>query len=69
MTLLKNPLRNHPPMYKPMGMDSTFKFGKHVGEQVEDVIEDDREYIVFLIEAKDWSFDEEVLERIEKTRP
>lgn len=51
-----------------MNLESMFTFGAHKGEQVEDVIMDDRQYVLWLIEEKDFAFDEDVLEELEKTR-
>lgn len=51
-----------------MGLEDIFNFGKHKGHQVEDVIEDDLEYIVWLVEERDFHFDDEVLEKIERNR-
>lgn len=51
-----------------MGLDEVFSFGKHAGRQVEDVLDDDREYIVWLIEEKNFDFDEEVMEKVEKNK-
>jgi len=48
-----------------MGLDDIFKFGKHEGEQLEDVIEDDPDYIGYLA-GGDFDFDEETLELIGK---
>ena len=43
-----------------LGLDSVFTFGKYKGEQVEDILDDDREYIVWLTESTDVEFDTEV---------
>lgn len=51
-----------------MGLDDTFKFGKHKGDQVEDVIEDDPDYIAYCVEKDIVQFDEETLELITKKR-
>lgn len=49
-----------------MNLESIFTFGKHKGEQVEDVIEDDPYYIRWLVENDIRQFDEETLELIAK---
>lgn len=49
-----------------MTLENIFKFGKYKGHQVEDVIEDDPEYVRWLCENTETSFDEEVLEALEK---
>jgi len=48
-----------------MGLDDIFTFGKHEHQQLEDVIEDDPDYIGWLAE-KGFDFDEETLELISK---
>jgi hypothetical protein len=47
-------------------LETLFKFGKHKGNQVEDVINDDPEYIAWLVEEDIVEFDEETLELISK---
>ena len=49
-----------------MNLESEFKFGKHKGEQVEDVVEDNPEYIRWLCENTKTQFDEDVLEALER---
>ncbi len=50
---------------KAKGLEYIFTFGKHEGQQLEDVIEDDPDYIGWL--ARDeFDFDDEVLELIGK---
>lgn len=51
-----------------LGLESNFPFGKHAGDQVEDVIEDDPEYIAWCVENDIVEFDEETLELITKRR-
>lgn len=51
-----------------MGLDSIFKFGKHIGGQLEDVIEDDPDYIGYLVMEEIVGFDEEACELITKKR-
>ena len=53
---------------KPLGMDSILNFGKHEGEQIEDLIEDDPEYLAWLIEDRQKEFDEEVMQVLTKKR-
>jgi len=47
-------------------LDDFFAFGKHEGDQVEDVIEDDPSYIEWLVENGICDFDEETLEVISR---
>ena len=49
-----------------MNLESEFKFGKHKGGQVEDVIEDDPAYIRWLCENTKTQFDDDVLEALER---
>ena len=49
-----------------LGLDSVFIFGKHKGDQVEDVIEDDPGYIEWCCDNEVVIFDEETLELISK---
>lgn len=49
-----------------LGLDDLLPFGKYKGEQVEDVLMDDREYIVWLAENTQVDFDEEVLQKLER---
>jgi len=51
-----------------MGLEDTFTFGKHNRDQVEDVIEDDPDYIRWLVHNDVVQFDEEALELISKKR-
>lgn len=45
-------------------LESILTFGKHKGEQVEDLIEDNPSYIRWLMENTDMIFDEEVYEKL-----
>lgn len=49
-----------------MGLEDEFKFGKHKGHQLEDVIEDDPDYIEWCVKNEVVDFDEETLELISK---
>lgn len=51
-----------------MGLEDTFKFGKHIGHQLEDVIEDDPDYIRWCVSNDIVDFDDEALELIERKR-
>lgn len=51
-----------------MGLEDEFKFGKHKGHQLEDVIEDDPDYIRWCVENDIVDFDNEAQELIEKRR-
>lgn len=48
------------------GLDDVFTFGKYRGNQVEDVVEDDPNYIEWLVSNDVVSFDDEALELITK---
>ena len=54
------------PTRKTMSLEDEFKFGAHQDEQLEDVIEDDPDYIAWLVRDEVVDFDEEVLELISK---
>jgi uncharacterized protein (DUF3820 family) len=47
-----------------LGYDDEFTFGKHKGKVVSDVIEQDPEYLLWLIENTAWEFDEEVMQEL-----
>ena len=47
-------------------LDDCFEFGKYVGEEVEDVIEDHPHYIEWLVNNSIVEFSEEALELISK---
>lgn len=50
-----------------MSLESTFRFGKYAGQQVEDIVEDDPNYIRWLSENSTYvEFDNAVLEALEK---
>lgn len=49
-----------------MGLEDTFRFGKHKGHQLEDVIEDDPDYVRWCVENDIVDFDNEAQELIEK---
>ena len=49
-----------------MKLDDMFMFGKHITQQLEDVIEDDPDYIEWLVNNEVVNFDEETLELISK---
>ena len=49
-----------------MTLEDLFTFGKHKGQQLEDIIEDDPDYIRWLCEETELHFDEEALELIAK---
>lgn len=51
---------------KPLTLEDEINFGKHAGQQVEDLIEDHPGYVRWLIEETDNEFDETVLEALEK---
>ena len=47
-------------------MDDLMPFGKYKGQMIEDLLEDDPEYMKWAAEYTDIRFTDEVLERIEK---
>lgn len=49
-----------------MGLEDEFKFGKHKGHQLEDVIEDDPNYLEWCIKEDVIAFDEEAMELLTK---
>jgi len=49
-------------------LESVFPFGKHKDQQVEDVIEDDSNYIAWVCEEEIFDFDEETLELISRKK-
>lgn len=49
-----------------MSLEDLFKFGKHKGQQLEDVIEDDPEYIAWCCDNDIVQFDNEALELISR---
>lgn len=51
-----------------LGLDSILSFGKYKGHQLEDVIEDDPNYIKWLINNTDYSCDEETMQLLAKKR-
>jgi hypothetical protein len=51
-----------------MGLDDIFKFGKHKGDQLEDVLDDDPDYIAWCVENGVVDFDEVAMEAIGKRR-
>lgn len=51
-----------------MGLEDEFTFGKHKGEQLEDVIHDDPQYIEWLIMEGVADFDDEACELITKRK-
>lgn len=53
-------------MTSEMSLESIFTFGKHKGEQLEDVIHDDPDYVEYLIMNEVVGFDEEACELITK---
>jgi hypothetical protein len=57
--------KRKPPVYT---LEDEFGFGKHMNDQVEDVIHDDPEYIAWLIEEEVVEFDEGAMALIEKQK-
>ncbi len=54
-------------MTRTLKLDTDMPFGKHKGKQVEDLVEDEPDYMRWMAENSDnVEFDEEVLEALEK---
>ena len=51
---------------KTFALDDDLTFGKHKGKQVEDVVQDEPDYIRWLMENGAADFDNEVIEKLEK---
>ncbi len=51
-----------------LGIDDVLNFGKYSGRLVEDVIEEDPQYIAWCIDTDAAEFDEEVIQLIEGIR-
>ncbi len=49
-------------------LDDIFEFGKHIGDEVEDVIEEDPQYMAWLDEEEVIEFDPEVIAVLEKKK-
>ncbi len=47
------------------GLTDFILFGKHDGEQIEDILEDDPGYIVWMYEQDSFGFDDEVIKILE----
>jgi len=45
--------------YPPMGLEDVFKFGKHKGDRLWQVLRDDYSYIVWAVENIDFELDDE----------
>jgi len=45
-----------------LSLDDQFPSGKHMGEQVEDVLEDHPKYVVACVDFESYNFSEEVLQ-------
>ena len=51
-----------------LGLEDIFTFGRHSGEQVEDLIDDDPSYFAWLIENEICEFEPEVITVLEKKK-
>lgn len=51
-----------------LSLDSILPFGKYRGYQLEDVIQDDPNYISWLVDNTNYSFDEEVMQLLTKKK-
>ena len=49
-------------------LESILDFGKHNGEQIEDLIEDDFSYICWMLDKEVRNFDDECMHKIELVR-
>ena len=56
-------MQNYQP--SPLQLEDFFVFGKHEGEQVEDVIEDDPEYFTWLYDESFIEFHDEVVTKLQ----
>jgi len=52
-------------MAKEFYLDSIMPFGKHTGEMIEDLLSDDPDYLAWMYEQDNISFDLEVIRRME----
>lgn len=52
--------------YPPLTMESLMPFGKYEGEQIEDLLVDQPEYLIWLRDNTDTVFDEEVSEKLSR---
>ena len=53
-------------MSKDLGVDDLMPFGKYKGRQIEDLLIDDIEYLVWVVESGNEIFDEEVMDKISR---
>lgn len=49
-------------------LSDTMKFGKHKGEEIEDLLYDDPSYLVWLVEEEVVELDSEVIEQMEQRK-
>ena len=50
--------------YKPLRMDQNMPFGKHKGEPISDLVENETDYIKYLIDKTDIKFESDVLQAV-----
>ena len=50
-------------------LNDTMPFGKYKGTELEEILVDDREYIVWLAEETDIALADDVLHKLVETRP
>lgn len=55
-------------MARVLGLTDTFPFGKHKGQQVEDLLYDDPQYLTWCVDEEVVEFDEEVLHQMEERK-
>jgi len=56
------------PNYPPMGLDKEFKFGKHIGKTVMEIIESSPDYIEYMMDQKIIKLDNEAYAYWEKEK-
>lgn len=49
-----------------LSLEDTMKFGTHIGEQIEDLIEDHPDYIRWMVEEEAIDLDEEAMQALDK---
>lgn len=54
--------------FRPLTLEDLMPFGKHKGEQVEDLIDDDPSYLAWLYENDKCEFDADVIRLMEANK-
>lgn len=52
--------------YPAIGLSDKMPFGKYKGTEVEEILQDDSRYLVWLLESTDTNFTQEVIDLIEQ---